>query len=159
MAIEHWDPFREAVSLREAMNALLQESYVRPGTAGAVQGAFPLDVSESENEYIIHALLPGIKPDDIHITVHGETVTIRGESKAEEEQKKQNWLLRERRFGSFARSLSLGAPIDADRASTKFEHGVLTLTLPKAEHAKPKQIRIGGGTAEASPVQKPATKT
>jgi len=151
MAIERWDPFREMVSLRDAMNTLLQESFVRPGGAGSPGGAvsLPLDVSETENEFVIHASLPGIKPDDIQITIHGDTLTIRGESKAEEEKKGQTWHLRERRTGSFTRSVSLGIPIDADRAQTKFDHGVLTLTLPKAEAAKPKQIRIGDGQSKA----------
>jgi len=149
MAVERWDPFREGISLRDAMSALLQDSFVRPGTAGGQgQGTFPLDVAETENEFIIHATLPGIKPDDIQITMHGDTLTIRGESRFEEEKKRQHWHVRERRFGTFTRSLSLGAPVDADRAETRFEHGILTLTLPKAEHAKPKQIKVGGGSAQ-----------
>ena len=146
MAIERWDPFREMVSLRDAVNSLLQESFVRPGGVPGAGGptTLPLDVAETENEFVVKASLPGIKPEDVQITVHGDTLTIRGESKAEEEKQGRTWHLRERRSGVFRRSLSLATPIDADKANARFEHGVLTLTLPKSEQARPKQIKIGG---------------
>jgi HSP20 family protein len=146
MTIERWDPFREAVSLRDAMNTLLQESFVRPGGMAAPNGyaPLPLDISETQDEFVVKAALPGVKPDDVQITVHGDTLTIRGESKAEEEKKGEHWHLRERRFGSFQRSLSLSTPVDPDRAEARHEHGVLTLTLPKSEAAKPRTIRVGG---------------
>jgi HSP20 family protein len=145
MAIERWDPFREAVSLRDAMNSLFQESFVRPAAMAAQGGsaALPLDVYETENEFVIKASLPGVKPEDVQITVQGDTVTIRGESKAEEEKKGDQWHLRERRFGAFHRSVSLGTPVNADKAQAQYENGVLTLTLPKSEAAKPRQIKIG----------------
>jgi len=148
MSIERWDPFHEAISLRDAMNSLFQDSFVRPGGVPAQSGltALPLDVSETENEFVVKASLPGIKPDDVHITVHGDTLTIRGESKVEEEKKGEHWHLRERRSGVFQRSLSLSAPVDSDKAQAEFEHGVLTLTLPKSEAAKPRQIKVGGAT-------------
>jgi len=146
MAIERWDPFREAVSLRDAMNSLLQESFVRPGGMPAQAGysTMPLDVSETENEFVVKAALPGVKPEDVQITVQGDTLTIRGESKAEEEKKGEQWHLRERRFGSFQRSVSLPTPVNSDAAQAHFEHGVLTLTLPKSEAAKPRQIKVNG---------------
>jgi len=146
MAIERWDPFQEAVSLREAMNSLLQESFVRPGTASPQGGfaALPLDICETENDFVIKASLPGVKPDDVDITVHGDTLTIRGETKTEEDKKGEHWHFRERRCGGFQRSVSLTTPVDSDKAQAHYEHGVLTLTLPKSEAAKPKQIRIGG---------------
>ena len=144
MAIDRWD-FREAVSLSDAMNALLRESFIRPasglGQTGA--GLLPLDVAENENEFVVKASLPGVRPDDVQITVHGDTLTIQGESKAEEEKKGEHWHLRERRFGQFQRSLSLSTPVDSDKARAQFEHGVLTLVLPKSEQAKPRQIKIG----------------
>jgi HSP20 family protein len=145
MAIDRWDPFREAVSLNDAMNALLRESYIRPSGAPGQPGPglFPLDISENENEFVVHASLPGVRPEDVQITVHGDTLTIQGEVRAEEEKKGQRWHLRERRFGQFQRSLSLATPVDSDKAQAHFEHGVLTLTLPKSEQAKPRQIKIG----------------
>jgi len=150
MAIDRWDPFREAVSLRDAMNSLLQESFVRPGGAGAQNGGYstlPLDIRETDHEFIVQAALPGVKPDDVQITVHGGTLTIRGESKAEEEKKGDQWHLRERRFGAFQRSVSLATPVDPDKAQARYEHGVLNLTLPKAESAKPRQIKVHGTSA------------
>jgi HSP20 family protein len=146
MAIERWDPFQEAISLRDAMNSLLQESFVRPGAAPS-QGSYaalPLDVCENENEFVVKASLPGVKPEDVQITVHGDTLTVRGESKSEQEKKGEHWHLRERRYGTFQRSVSLATPVDSEKAQASFEHGVLTLTLPKSEAAKPRQIKVGG---------------
>jgi HSP20 family protein len=149
MSIERWNPFDEAVSLRDAVNSLFQDSFVRPGGAPARAGglaAFPLDVCETENEFVVKAALPGVKPDDVQVTIHGDTLTIRGQSKAEEEKKGETWHLRERRFGTFQRAMSLSTPVDADKAQAQFEHGVLTLRIPKSEAAKPKQIKIGGAS-------------
>src|SRR4029453_16943607 len=146
MAIERWDPFREAISLRDAMNTLLQESFVRPSGMSAKSGyaAPPLDVCETENEFVIKAALPGVKPDDVQISVHGDTLTIRGESKAEEDKKGEHWNLRERGFGVFERSVSLATPVDSEKAQAHYEDGVLTLMLPKSESAKPRQIKVNG---------------
>jgi HSP20 family protein len=149
MAIERWDPFRDVVSLRDAVNSLLQESYVRPGNPSSPEGGparLPLDISETENEFVVKASLPGIKPEDVQITIHGDTLLIRGETKAELDKKGQTWHVRERRVGAVQRSVSLATPIGADKAQATFEHGVLTLTLPKAEEAKPRQIKISGSS-------------
>ena len=157
MAIQVWDPFREMVSLHDAMNSLLQDSYVRPGSKLADGGPamLPLDISENENEFVVKASLPGIRPEDVQITAHGDTLTIRGELKAEEEKKDEHYHVRERRFGQFQRTVRLSAPIIADKAQAQFDNGVLTLTLPKAEEAKPKQIKVGG-QASAQGGQAPA---
>ena len=144
MTIDRWEPVREMVSLRNAMNYLFQDSLVPPTGALSERGAaftLPLDITEAENDFVVTASLPGIKPEDVQTTILGDTLAIRGESKVEEEDG-HNWLLRERRFGSFQRSVSLGTPINADKASAQFEHGVLTLTLPKSEQARPKQIKL-----------------
>jgi len=145
MTTSRWDPFREMVSLRDAVNSLVQDSFVPPNRARPEQGAaftLPLDITEAENNFVVTASLPGIKPEDVQTTVLGDTLTIRGESNADGAQDGQNWLLRERRSGSFHRSVILGMPINADQASAQFEHGVLTLTLPKSEQARPKQIKL-----------------
>ena len=157
MSIERWDPFREMISLRDAMNSLLAESFVRPGGQPAPGGAatLPLDVAETEGEFVVKASLPGIKPEDVHITAHGDTLTIRGESKGEEEKKGAHWHMRERRVSSLARSISLGTPIQADAASAQFDHGVLTLTLPKTAAAKPKQIKVPSGPTPSPSSERP----
>lgn len=147
MSIQRWDPFREVISLRDAMNSLLAESFVRPGETRSVGAAatLPLDVGETDSEFVIRASLPGVKPEDVQIAVQGDTLTIRGESKAAEEKKGTHWHLRERRVSSFGRSLSLGTPIHADAAIAHFDDGVLTLTLPKTAAAKPTQIKVVAG--------------
>ncbi len=153
MTIERWDPFREAISLSDAMNSLLGECFVRPGgrpVSGGV-ATLPMDVAETEGEFVIKASMPGIKPEDVKITVHGDTLTIRGESKAEEEKKDTHWHVRERRVSSLARTISLGTPIHTDAANAHFDHGVLTLTLPKTAAARPKQIKVTSGPTPSMP--------
>ena len=151
MAIQHWEPLREMVSLRDAMNSLLQESFVRPvGLMGNGAALLPLDIAETEDEFIVKASLPGVRPEDVHITAHGDTLTIRGEMKAEEEKKGEHYHLRELRQGHFQRTVTLSTPISADKAQAQFENGILTLKLPKAEEAKPKEIKIGGGALAAA---------
>jgi HSP20 family protein len=145
MTIKRWYPLREMVSMQDAVNSLLRENFVQPDGARSERGAapftLPLDVTEAENDFVVQASLPGIKPEDVQTTVLGDILTIRGESRAEDENG-HNWLLRERRSGSFQRSVSMGTPINADMASAQFENGVLTLTLPKSEQARPKQIKL-----------------
>jgi len=160
MAIERWDPFREAVSLRDAMNQLFQESFVRPGqgVVNAPAAMLPLDVQETDDAFVVHASLPGMKPDEVQITVHGDTVTIRGDHQSEDKKDEGTWHLRERRMGSFQRTLTLSTPVDSDKADAQFENGVLSLTLPKSEQAKPKQIKIGGQAANG-PTTKAVSKT
>ncbi len=149
MSISRWDPFREMLSLREAMNQLLEESYVRPGQTGgaAAQGGaqgLALDVADRGDAYEVKASLPGVRPEDIHCAVQGDTLTIRGEAKAEQERREGNYLLRERRSGVMQRTIALPAPIEADAVEADYQDGVLTLTVPKPEQAKPKRIAIGG---------------
>jgi HSP20 family protein len=147
MAMERWDPFREMMTLREAVDRLFQQSVVRPGNilAGMRSEAVPVDIRETENAYVVRASVPGIKPEDLEITVQGDTVTIRGESRGEEERAEENWLVREQRQGMLQRTLTLPSAVNADRAQAHCEHGVLTLTLPKAEEAKLRRIPIAGG--------------
>ena len=155
MTLQRWDPFREVTSLRDAMDRLIQESVVLPSAAAtsAAAGRFGIDLAETENEFVVKAELPGVKPEDVQVTVQGATLTIRGQSAAEDEQQGTYWHVRERRSGTFHRSVTLPMPVNADQAQAQFEHGILTLTLPKAEEAKPKQIKLRGA---AQPQLQPA---
>ena len=143
MVIQRWEPIREAVSLRDARNSLPQESFVRPIGLLAVDAlAISLYIQDNENNFIIKASLPGVRPEDVQIAVHGDTLTILGQIKAEDEEKDEHYHQRERRYGQFGRTVSLSTPITADKAKAQLENGLLKMRLPKAEEAKPKQIKV-----------------
>jgi HSP20 family protein len=150
MAMDRWEPLRDMVSLRDAMERLIQENFARPAGSilPAMRGAVAMDVIEKGDSFEVRASLPGIKPEDVHIMVQGDRLTIRGETAGDEERrgdkKEDNWILRERRSGSFYRSITLPSQLDADRATARFENGVLILDIPKAETAKAKRIPIQG---------------
>jgi HSP20 family protein len=140
-----WDPFREMISLREAVDRLFEDSIVRPrGPLAPVTGtsALALDVYETADDVTVKASIPGVKPEGIDITVTGDVLTIKGETVEEQEKQEANYHLRERRYGAFQRSVTLPTAVKADKATADFANGVLTLTLPKVEEAKPKSIRI-----------------
>ena len=140
-----WEPFRDLISLREAMDRLFEESFVRPRAGWlAPLGAesLALDVYETDQDVVVKSSVPGVKPEDIDITITGDTLTIKGETKAEEKVEKANYIRQERRYGSFSRSLTLPTTVVAEQAKAEFENGVLTLTLPKAEEVKPKTIKV-----------------
>jgi len=143
MSIVRWEPFGDLVSLREAMDRLFEESFVRPSRLlGAATGVVPIDMYQQDGNVVVKAPLPGVKPEDIDISVIGDTLTIKGEPKQEQEVKEENVIRRERRFGAFSRTVSLPSPVDTSKAAATFENGVLTLTMPIAEEAKPKSIKV-----------------
>jgi len=140
-----WAPASEMLSLRDAMDRLLGESFIRPWSRlGTFFGgeALALDMYETDNDVVIEATIPGVKAEEIDVQVSGNVLTIKGELKEEKKEKKASYIYQERRFGSFSRSVTLPTDVDADKAAAEFEHGVLTLTLPKSEAVKPKSIKI-----------------
>jgi HSP20 family protein len=149
MPSERWSPFREALTLRDAMDRLFQESIVRPtGWVGPGANWFPMDVAERENEYEVRVALPGWRPEEIDVSVQGDTVTISGERKAAPEAETgTTYHVRERSFAAFSRSFAFPTAVDADQATAAFEHGELTLRIPKATSARPRRIAIGAGQA------------
>jgi HSP20 family protein len=127
------------------MDKLFEESFIRPTLwrAAPFFGLEPaLDIYETADNVVVKAALPGVKPDEIDISVTGNTLTIKGETKAETEVKKENYICQERRYGAFSRSVSLPGGILPDKAEASFENGVLILTIPKAEEVKPKTIKV-----------------
>jgi HSP20 family protein len=141
-----WDPFREMMTLRSAIDRLFDQTLITPGEA--VQPAtwqLPLDVSDTDNEFVVKASLPGIDPEDVEVTYTNKTLTIKGEQIQEQDKEGQRYHLRERRWGSFARSITLPTPVRTDDIKAYFEAGVLTLSLPKAEEARPRRIAIQAG--------------
>jgi HSP20 family protein len=144
MSIVRWEPLSELMSLREAMDRLFEESFVRP-RAGLIPfggTGLTLDVYETDEALVVTTDTPGVKPEDLDISITGDVLTIKGETKMEEEVKRENYHRQERRYGAFSRSVTLPVPVDADQTEAKFKDGVLTLTIPKAEEAKPKVIKI-----------------
>ncbi|MHB0858554.1 MAG: Hsp20/alpha crystallin family protein [Anaerolineae bacterium] len=145
MSISRWEPFRELMTLREAMNRLFEDSYVRPGTrwvasTDGITCALPLDVYTTDQEVVVVAGVPGMDPDKVDITIEGDTLTIRGEVPRPLDN--VEYLIQERPFGTFNRSLRLNIPVQADKAEATFEKGMLTLTIPKQEEIKPKSIKV-----------------
>jgi HSP20 family protein len=145
MAIERWQPFNELMSLRQAMDRLFEDSFVRPSRALAAISeltAPALDVYQTSNEVVVKAALPGVKPEEVSIDITGDTLTIRGETKAEEEIKKEDYLYQERRYGAFSRTVVLPGGLKTDKAEATIEDGVLSVTIPKAEEVKPKAVKV-----------------
>jgi HSP20 family protein len=102
----------------------------------------PIDMYQTPNEVVIKAALPGIKPEDVDIGISGDTLTIKGEAKVEEEIEEEDYLCQEHRYGSFSRSVTLPSSLSTDKAEADFENGMLTLTIPKAEEVKPRMIKV-----------------
>ncbi len=147
MSLMRFDPERELLSLRDAMNRLMEESFVLPSMLGELRGpgrawGLAVDMYETDNDLVIKASVPGVKPENLDVTVQGETLTIKGETQEEEEGQRGRYHFRERRQGAFSRVLTLPFPIQSDKIQATFENGVLTLTLPKAEEIKPRSIKV-----------------
>ena len=149
MVSRYWNPVSEMMSLREAMNQLLEGSFVRPGTlvgtGGTTAYSFPLNVYQTADELKVEALLPGVSEEDLEVDIHQGVLTITAKRHGWEPAEGQSWYLREIFPGQFTRSLSLPFPVEVDQVAASFTSGVLTLTLPKAEAAKPRRIQIGAG--------------
>ena len=148
MTISNSEPFRELITLREAMDRLFGDSFVTPRasrwlrTRSSEEGRcdLPLDAYATPNELIITASVPGLGPEDVEITIEGDMLSIKGEIKPPLEN--VDYIMQERPYGSFCRTLRLHVPVQADKAEAVFDKGVLTLTIPKAEEVKPKTIKV-----------------
>ncbi len=144
-SLVRWEPFSDLISLRDAMDRLFEESFVRPTSRVLAPwggSELAIDMYEADNHIVVKASTPGVKPEDIDISVSGNTLTIKGETKQEQEVKEENYIRRERRYGSFMRSIPLPTDVNADKAEAEFENGVLTIKIPRAEEAKAKTIKI-----------------
>ena len=105
-------------------------------------GSIDVNMMQTDNEVIIKASIPGVKPEDINISVTGDTLTLRGKVKEDKEYKEADYHIKEMREGSFSRTIPLPVKVDSDKAKAEFENGVLKLTLPKVEEVKPKTITV-----------------
>lgn len=144
MTVTRWSPLRDIITLRQAMDRLYDDSFVRPASwrEGLSERQFrlPLDVYTTPDEIVVTASLPGLTADEVDITIDGDSLTIRGELRPPLEN--VEYLFQERAFGTLSRTLTLNVPVDTAKAEAAFENGVLTLTLPKAEVSKPKVITV-----------------
>jgi HSP20 family protein len=140
-----WEPRREMTSLRDAMDRLFEDAFIQSGWFAPAWGAaemLPVDVYETDDRLVVKATVPGVKPEEIEVTVTGDLLTIKGEFTQEENVEKPTYLRQERRFGSFCRQVGLPAGVKPDEAKATFENGVLTLEMPKAEAAQAKTVKV-----------------
>ena len=144
--LTRWEPAREMMTLREAMDRLFDDALTRPFSlmqeGGSAWSPLAIDMFQTDNEVVVKATLPGIKADEVQINVANDILTIKGESKQMDEKKDKSWHIREQRWGAFERSIMLPTGVKSEQAKADFENGILTITLPKSEQSKPRTITI-----------------
>lgn len=140
-AIIRWNPAREMVRLSDAMDRMFEDSWTRQGQRRMDRETrLPIDVYTTPSEIILMANVPGLKPDEVSITLEGDTLAISGEIKPPMEN--VDYIFQERPYGKFNRTLTINVPVDVDKVEATFENGVLIITVPKAEAARPKTIKV-----------------
>ncbi len=145
MAIVRWEPFRDLLSTQDRFNRLFNETFSRAfgdEELPARSWAPAVDIFENDNNIVLKAELPGVDPKDVEVRVEDNMLYLKGERNFEKEVKEDNYHRIERSYGSFARSFSLPGSIDSDKVEASYKEGLLTLTIPKREEAKPKTIKI-----------------
>ncbi len=144
VSLVRYQPFTRMASLRKTMDRVFDERFFAPYrlfTFGTDE-ITPIDMFHTEKEVVVKASLPGVKPEEVDISISGDCLTIKGEARAEEKIEREDYLYREHRYGAFSRSVALPNDLQTDKAEASFENGILTLTIPKSEEAKPKQIKV-----------------
>jgi HSP20 family protein len=149
--IARFEPFRGVSTLQDQINRLFNESSDRSSEDGSLTTWAPaVDIFETEHELVVKADLPDVKPEDLDIRVENNILTIRGERKFEKKITEDKYLRVERSYGSFSRSFSLANTVNTEAIKADYKDGVLTLSIPKREEAKPKQIKVQVGTPAAA---------
>jgi HSP20 family protein len=142
-----WEPFRGVSTLQDQINRLLNDTFARNSEDSSLSAWAPaVDIYETEHELVVKADLPDVDSKDLDIRVENNILTIRGERKFEKKVNEENYLCVERAYGSFARSFTLANTVNSEAIQADYQNGVLTLTIPKREEAKPKQIKVNLGT-------------
>jgi HSP20 family protein len=144
MAISRWDPFRELSSIQNELNRLFGRTFGVEGGDEMRAAAWmpPVDVSETQDRFVITAEIPGMRPEDVDISVENSVLRIQGERRFYQERNEDDFHRIERRFGSFARSITLPSTADPEGIRASFDAGILTIEVPKKEEAKPKKIEV-----------------
>jgi HSP20 family protein len=145
--LNRWEPFRGAATLQEQVNRLFGNALEHtPEESNLTSWAPAVDIYETEQELVVKADLPEVDAKDLDIRVENNILTIRGERKFEKKVNEENYLRVERAYGTFSRSFSLANTVNSEAIRAEYQNGVLTLTIPKREEAKPKQIKVSVGT-------------
>lgn len=147
MALVRWRPFRDLVSIQDEVNRLYNDFFGRvpsrfEGDWNASEWSPSVDISETKDDIVIKAEIPGLEKENIKISLQDNILTLKGEKKQEKEEKDTNFYRMERCYGSFTRSFNLPTTVQADKIKASYKDGILNITLPKAEEVKPKQIPI-----------------
>lgn len=141
----------EPMTLRQAIDRLFEDSFVGRWDGDGL-GWPQIDVRQTDDDVVLTASLPGVKPDDVQVTITGQTINLRGSMKQEQDVDESQYLYQERRYGSFNRSIQLPVRVQGDQAKASFDDGILTITIPKAEEMKPRQIQIQPGSQQPKQV-------
>lgn len=143
MSIIRWEPFDEMMSMRESMNRLFEDFFARrPRTAGPLVWQPAIEVFETDTEIVVKAELPGIDPKSVSVNVTSDGLIIKGEAKAEQEEKGRNYYRRELRYGAFQRTIPLPTEVKSEDTKATFRHGILEVKVPKAERVRPKTVKV-----------------
>jgi HSP20 family protein len=149
--MSRWEPFRGLSTLQDQLNRAFEDFSGRGSSESALTTwAPPVDIYETEHELVVKADLPDIDEKNLDIRVENNVLTIRGERKFEKKVNEENYLRIERAYGAFSRSFSLASSVNTDAIQANYRNGVLTLTIPKREEAKPKQIKVNVNTNAAA---------
>ena len=140
-----WNPLHEFQSVSDQLNRLLDPRYGDQPSVFSGSWVPPVDIEETKDKLYVRAEIPGMRPEDLDVQFENGVLTIRGERRFENDTNERNFHRIERSYGSFARSFTLPATIDSEQVSARYENGVLELTMPKREEAKPRRITIGPG--------------
>jgi HSP20 family protein len=154
MVLRRWEPFRELRQMQENMDRLWRSFGSGGGEEGNVENwAIPLDVVQEGDNIIVKASVPGVKPEDIDVSIENDVLTIKGQTKEEREHQEGNYLMRERRAGSFYRALRLPDTLDSDQAQLHYENGVLSITFPRLESKRAKRLQITSGQGSGGQIR------
>ena len=150
MAVERWSPFREMTSLREMMDRFMEDAFISPRRFFEREGWLGVDLYEQDDGYRLDVPLPGARPDDVDVSVVGNTVTVSGRIPCPATAEGARPMMHERSCGEFRRSVTLPSGVDADKTEASFEHGLLRLTIPKSAAARPRRIEVkpAGGESD-----------
>jgi HSP20 family protein len=142
MTITRWEPIRELLGLRDTFDRFFDDSFHRAEWPTMWRGMPALDMYDVNGSVAVEFALPGVKPEEVDITVTGNTLTVKGEHKAHEEINEKDYYRREFAYGVFSRNVELPAYVDTEKIEAKFEDGLLKLVVPKVPEAQPKRIEI-----------------